>query len=167
MNCYISLSYNFPSQKMIDKLSQIALNDVILDSMPGIAYIFTKDGFLIAWNKRMEDILGYSKDELQNKFVLDFIDEAYQENVLREVQNVFSHGYAQAEYEIVTKTGKRIHYLGTGAVAEIDSKEYMIGLAQDITELNTAREKIKSQVDEIKRLNETMRAENIYLKDQL
>jgi PAS domain S-box-containing protein len=152
---------------MKDKLSQIVLNDVILDSMPGIAYIFTKDGLLIAWNKRTEDILGYSKDELQNKFVLDFIDETYQENVLKEVQNVFSKGYSQVEYEIVTKTDKRIHCLGTGAVAEIDGKEYMIGLAQDITELNTAREKIKSQVEEITRLNEQLRAENIYLKDKL
>jgi PAS domain S-box-containing protein len=122
---------------------------------------------MVAWNKRLEDIFGYSKNELKNKFVLDFIDEADQENVMKEVQKVFIEGYAQVEYKMVTKAGKRIHYFGTGAAHKIDGKEYMIGLALDITELNLAREKIKSQVEEIKGLNDTLLAENIYLKDKL
>ncbi len=152
---------------MNKELFKSPLNDIILDSMPGMAYIFTRYGNLIAWNKRLEDILGYSKVELQNKFMFDFVDGAYHEKLSTEVNNVFTYGYSQIEYEIITKAGKRMHYLGTGAKAEIDGEEYLIGTAMDISELNSAREKIKSQVKEITKLNETLRAENIYLKDKL
>ena len=60
-----------------------------MDSMPGLAYIFTKDGYLVAWNKRAEDFFGYSKEEMQNKFVLDFVDESYHESTMQEIQKVF------------------------------------------------------------------------------
>lgn len=138
-----------------------------MDRMPGLAYIFTKDGYLVAWNKRAEDFFGYSKVEMQNKFVLDFVDESYHESTMQEIQKVFRDGYGQVEYELVTKTGQRLHGLGTGSLVIVDGKEYMIGLAQDITELVSARNKIKDQVNEINKLNEQLRAENVYLKDQL
>ena len=52
-------------------------------------------------------------------------------------------------------------------VKVIEGEEYLIGLTIEISELASAREKIKEQVKEISRLNELLQAENIYLKDQL
>ena len=142
-------------------------NNILMDSMPGLTYIFTKEGNLVAWNKLVEIILGYSKDELKNKFVLDFIDKPYHEEVMNTVQKIFTDGYGQTEYELITKYGKRFHYLGTGTRASINGVEYLIGLAQEIGELNEARNKINDQIKEIKKLNELLQAENVYLKDQL
>ena len=142
-------------------------NNILMDSMPGLAYIFTKDGYMLAWNKKIESILEYSKEELKNKFIMDFIDEKYHEPVMKEMQKVFTYGYGQIEYELVSKSGKRLHYLGTGTKAIINGKEYLIGLAQDIHELVKARSRIDLQIDEIKNLNELLHAENVYLKDQL
>ena len=152
---------------MKENSANIIWNDIIMDSMPGLAYIFTKDGYLVAWNKRAEDFFGYSKEEMQNKFVLDFVHESYHKSTMQEIQKVFRDGYGQVEYELVTKTGKRLHGLGTGYLVIVDGKEYMIGLAQDITELVSARNKIKEQIKEINKLNEQLRAENVYLRDQL
>ena len=153
---------------MKEKLSKIVLNDVIIDAMPGMAYIYTKDGHLVTWSKKGEEILGYSAEELKNKFFLDFIDESNHEEVIKAFQKVFETGqYDQIEYKLVTKSGKRIPYLGTGAPAMIDGEEYLIGTALDISELDLAREKIKEQVHEISKLNELLKEENIYLKDQL
>ena len=152
---------------MKENSTNIIWNDIIMDSMPGLAYIFTKDGYLVAWNKHAEDFFGYSKEEMQNKFVLDFVHESYHKSTMQEIQKVFRDGYGQVEYELVTKTGKRLHGLGTGYLVIVDGKEYMIGLAQDITELVSARNKIKEQIKEINKLNEQLRAENVYLRDQL
>ena len=52
-------------------------------------------------------------------------------------------------------------------VVKIADEEYLIGLSVEISELNSAREKIQNQFIEISRLNELLNAENIYLKDQL
>ncbi|MGE5848336.1 MAG: sigma-54 interaction domain-containing protein [Ignavibacteria bacterium] len=149
------------------KLSRTILNEAILDSMPGLAYIYTKEGRLVAWNKRCEEILGYSSEEMNNRFLLDFVHAEDKERVRKEVQRVFECGFSQVEHRILTKEGKGIHFLGTGQLAEIEGEEYLIGLAMDTTELVSAREKIKEQMKEINRLNELLNAENKYLKDQL
>lgn len=153
---------------MKEKFSKIVLNEVIMDSMPGLAYIYTKDGHLVAWGKNASKVIGYSDDELKNKLFLDFIDPADHEKTIKAFQNVFvTREYDQIEYKLVTKSGKRIPYLGTGAPAVIDGEEYLIGTALDISELDLAREKIKEQVEEISKLYELLKEENIYLKDQL
>jgi PAS domain S-box-containing protein len=153
---------------MKDKLSKIVLNEVILDSMPGLAYIFTKDGQLGSWgSKKAWSMLEYTEEELQNKFVLDFIAEEDKERLMTAFQEVFKSGYAQLEHFAVTKSGKKIPVFATASLAVIEGEEYLIGLTIDISELYSARQKIKDQLKEISRLNELLQAENIYLKDQL
>jgi len=152
---------------MKEKLSKTLRSSIILDSMPGIAYIFSKEGYMLDWNMRTEEILEYSAKELEGRYFLNFIEETYWQSVKSAFENTFLDGYAQIEYEIITKSGKRIHYLGTGAQIWIDGVDYLMGLAQDISELNSARNKIKSQIEEINRLNERLMAENIYLKNQI
>jgi PAS domain S-box-containing protein len=134
------------------KLSRTILNEAILDSMPGLAYIYTKEGRLVAWNKRCEEILGYSSEELNNRLLLDFVHAEDKERVQKEVQKVFECGFAQVEHRILTREGKPIHFLGTGQLAQIEGEEYLIGLAMDTTELVSAREKIKESGDRNKQV---------------
>lgn len=153
---------------MKNKLSKIVLNEIIMDSMPGLAYIFTKEGQLGAWgSKKAWQMLEYSEEELQNKHLLDFIDEADKEKIMKAFQTVFESGFVQIEHLAVTKSGKRIPVFATASRAVIEGEEYLIGLTVDISELAAAREKIKEQIKEISRLNESLQAENIYLKDEL
>ncbi|MBK8550492.1 MAG: sigma 54-interacting transcriptional regulator [Ignavibacteria bacterium] len=67
----------------------------------------------------------------------------------------------------MTKSGKKIPYLGSGKMISIDGEKYLIGLGVNISELDSARKKIIEQLEEIDRLNELLQAENLYLKDQL
>lgn len=153
---------------MKNKLSEIVLNELILDSMPGLAYIFSKEGQLGAWgSKKAWQMLEYSEEELQNKHVLDFIDDSDKEKLMKAFQTVFETGYFQVEHLAVTKSGKRIPVFATASRAVIQGEEYLIGLTVDISELSAARQKIQEQVKEISRLNELLKEENIYLKDQL
>jgi hypothetical protein len=66
-----------------------------------------------------------------------------------------------------SKWGRRIPFLARATLAAIEGEEYLVGLSIDISELVSAREKIKDQVIEISKLNELLKTENIYLKDQL
>ena len=148
-------------------LSKKILNDTILDSMPGLAYIYSKDGNLVAWNKRAEEILEYSTDEMYGRSVKDFVEEKSRERLIEVFQSIFTLGYAQTEIINITKSGKKIPLLATGTRVYIESEEYLIGLALDMSELYSAREKINEQLDHISRLNEFLQSENIYLKNQL
>jgi chemotaxis protein methyltransferase CheR len=142
-------------------------NETIMDSMPGLAYIFSSNGRLVAWNKMAEEILGYSTEELRGKVTPEFALESDREKLLLARQEALLTGSGTLEYTLVTKTGKKIPVLTGARVCEIEGEKYLIGLAVDISELVSERAKNIAYTNEISRLNELLEAENIYLKDQL
>ncbi|MBE0571782.1 MAG: sigma 54-interacting transcriptional regulator [Ignavibacteriaceae bacterium] len=153
---------------MKQKFSKIVLNEIIMDSMPGLSYIFSKEGNLVAWGSRKAwDMLEYSDEEMNNKLVIEFIDDADKEKVMTAFQKVFIKGETQVEHLAVSKSGKRIPLLASARLVKIEDEEFLIGLSVDISELVNARDKIEEHLKEISRLNELLKAENIYLKDQL
>ena len=142
------------------KLSEFNLSELIMDSMPGLAFFYTKDGQLVAWNKKAEEVLEYPKEEFEAAYIAGFSVESDKEKVRNEFVNAFKNGFAEVEHRIKTKSGKEIPSVTKGIIVKIGSEEYLIGLSLDISELDKARK-------EILRLNELLQAENIYLKEQL
>jgi len=149
------------------KLDNIVLNQVIMDSMPGLAYIFSKDGHLVAWNKMAEEILGYSAEELGGEVTPEFALESDREKLLLAFQEALLTGSGTLEYTLVTKTGKKIPVLTRARACEIEGEHYLIGLVVDTSELFSARAKNIELMDQITKLNELLNAENIYLKEQI
>ncbi|MCK5099281.1 MAG: PAS domain S-box protein, partial [Desulfobacteraceae bacterium] len=60
-------------------LEAVFSGEQILQGMPELAYVFDKEGRMLMWNNNVELVLGYSKDELDHKFVGEFIAEADRE----------------------------------------------------------------------------------------
>ena len=131
-----------------------------MNSVPGLVYIFNKEGRLVDWNTRVEEIYEYTAEELDGKNILDLIDAGDRDKVDKTFKNVFINGYDNVENIALTKSGKKLPYLGSGKMIIIDNEEYLIGFSVDIGELYKARKKIIE-------LNCRLKAENIYLKDQL
>ncbi len=152
---------------MIKKISDKVFNEILWDSLPGMAYIYRKDGHLEKWNKEVEKVLGYSPEELEKNVVGDYSDEAFREKIRAGFRESFNKGYFHGESISVTKSGNKIPVFVSGRVQNIDGEDFLIGLIADISELSSARNKIAEQLNEIAKLNELLQAENIYLKDQL
>jgi len=75
---------------MKEKFNSIVLNQTIMDSMPGLAYTFSRDGQLVAWNKRAEEILGLSSEEMQGKMTSNFSQEKDREKVRSALEECFA-----------------------------------------------------------------------------
>jgi len=149
------------------KLSNLEIAKLILDSMPGNAYILNEEGRIMACNRHSTEVYGYTEEEFLNRSVLDFIDKADHEKIINTMVNSQVGKIIWVENTAVTKNGKKIPYLGSATTIFINGKKYYIGLGIDISELTSAREKIIEQMNEISRLNELLKVENIYLKDQI
>ena len=120
---------------------------------------------MLRWNKNVEMVLGFSKEELLHRFTGDFIDEPDREKVISEFFKVLTEGEDRTvEYNMLTKSGKKIPYLGSGSLAVVDGKEYLVGIAINISKLRKAEEKLIAQLAEINRLKNQLQAENIYLQ---
>ena len=140
----------------------------ILQGMPELAYVFDKEGRMLMWNKNVELVLGYSAKELHNKHISDFQKGDDRKRVFEVFENVFSEGKERTiEYNLITKSGEEIPCIGSGSRAILNGKEYLIGIAIDITRLKKTEKKLNGVISELEILKEQLQAENIYLRDEI
>ena len=140
----------------------------ILQGMPELAYVFDKEGRMLMWNKNVELVLGYSAEELHNKHISDFQKGDDRKRVFEVFENVFSEGKERTiEYNLITKSGEEIPCIGSGSRAILNGKEYLIGIAIDITRLKKTEKKLNGVISELEILKEHLQAENIYLRDEI
>lgn len=120
-------------------------NEAILDSIPGILYVYDESGRLIRWNVRHEYMTGYSTAELKDRYVLDWFrgpDISIIKNVINEVMTT---GHASAEASLVAKDGHLIPMLFTGVRLSMEGKTHLLGIGIDITERKRAEQELKEK----------------------
>ena len=143
-------------------------SEAVLESMPQLAYVFDSNGLMKRWNKNIEEVLGYSSEELKDKPMSEFIaevDRKKNEDIFKEV--VDDGVERVTEEALITKSGKILHYYGSGKRAEIDGELYLIGMTIDISEKIEAQKKIEKQLDEINKLKEQLQKENYILRQEI
>ncbi len=154
------------SKKIISK--EIFSGKAILQGMPELAYVFDEEGRILKWNKNVELVLNYTKEELKHKFILDFIDEPFRKNVFDVFTDVFLTGKDRTvEYRILTKSGKKIPYLGSGSLTVVGGKKYLTGIAIDISKLKETEKKLKSKIDQINSLKIQLQSDNEFLRKEI
>jgi len=144
-------------------------SEAIMEGMPQLNYVFDLQGKLKRWNKSLADLLGYTAEELKDKFMGDFFNEEDMKRVWKEVEKVADDGRERkVEYDFITKSGEILpSYYGSGKLMEISGERYLVGQTMDISEIKQAQEKITEQLHEIKLLKDQLEAENIYLRHEL
>lgn len=117
----------------------------VMNSVPGLLYVYDKDGRLIRWNKAHETMTGYSADELSKMHLYDWYRSSEKDRtvVKEEVERAFKEGFASAEAFLETKAGTRIPMYFTAVRVVIDKKPYFVGIGIDITDRKQAESAIK------------------------
>ena len=105
------------------KLSNLEIAKLILDSMPGNAYILNEEGRIMACNRHSTEVYGYTEEEFLNRSVLDFIDKADHEKIINTMANSQVGKIIWVENTAVTKNGKKIPYLGSATTIFINGKK--------------------------------------------
>src|SRR5215813_12853831 len=108
-------------------------SDLIVNSLPGIFYLFNDQGQFLRWNKHLEEVSEYSGEEISKMSPLDFFGEADKPMIAERIQQVFRDGEATAEADFVTKGGGKIPYFFTGRMIEVDRNPCLIGMGIDVT----------------------------------
>jgi PAS domain S-box-containing protein len=112
----------------------------IMDSMPGIFYLFDRQGEFLKWNKILEEITGHDHDEIARTPPIEFVHEEDRAAVERAFQEVFVHGEANVEARLLAKDGRAIPFLLKGRLIEIDGRPLLIGSGVDISERKRGEE---------------------------
>jgi PAS domain S-box-containing protein len=106
----------------------------MLESLPGIFYLVDAQVKFLRWNKRLEQVSGYSADEIRQMSPLNFFASEDEEILADRIRQVFTVGYADIEAHLIAKNGERTPYHFTGSLAHIDHELRLVGMGIDISE---------------------------------
>jgi PAS domain S-box-containing protein len=113
-------------------------SDTIVNSLPGIFYLFDETGKCLRWNANAERVTGYNTEEISQRSPLDFFDGADRELVTQGIQRALQTGHSTTEAALVTKDGRHIPHLFSGHRIVLDGIPCVMGMGIDITERRKA-----------------------------
>jgi PAS domain S-box-containing protein len=114
------------------------LSESILNSLPGVFFLYDEHGRFLRWNKQFEQVTGYSSTEMRERHPLDFFTGEEKELLAERIGAVFRDGAAEVEANFVAKNGTRTPYYFNGVRAEIEGRPHLIGMGIDITQRSRA-----------------------------
>lgn len=130
------------------------LSDHIIDSLPGVFYLFDENGIFLRWNKRFEMITGYTGTEVLNMRPWQFFEGEEVEYISERIKGVLQKGYNDAEAHFVTKEGKKIPFFFSAERILYEDRVCIVGHGLDISERKKAAEQLEESYEAIRRLSE-------------
>jgi PAS domain S-box-containing protein len=128
------------------------LSDTIINSLPGVFYLYSHEWKFLRWNKNFEIRTGYTTEEIANMHPLDFFSSYDQEAVSNIIKNAFITGEESAELSVNAKSGKKAPYFLTGKLIDYEGKPSLLGIGFDITDRVKAQEEVKQANEQLRLL---------------
>ncbi len=116
------------------------LSDSIINSLPGIFYLYNKEGKFLRWNKNFEDVTGYTSEEMKYLHPLDLFDKEDKALLTDKIANVFATGRDNVQADFLLKSGEKIPYYFTGESIEYEGQTCLMGVGLDFSERKNAAE---------------------------
>lgn len=143
----------------------------LYESTPAMLHTVNAEGRVIAVSNHWLAKLGYQRNEVIGRSILDFIADASREPLMGGgLQQVISQGSVQnVPRQMVTKSGELLDVL-LSARAERDEKGQVVRLlvaSKDVTERNRAEARLRDAYGEIARLKEELERERDYLREEV
>ena len=132
------------SMEMIAAKEQ-AINDTIIDSIPGAFFMLNENGKYVRWNAYQRDvIIGKPESMIADIYAIDTIHPDDRDIIASKIESVLSNGIAlTVEARVLLHGGPEYKWLLlTGRRIVIENKPYLLGTGMDITERKLKDEEI-------------------------
>ncbi len=126
-----------------DLIEEKNLNDLMVDSLPGIFYLFDSYGNFLRWNKNFETVSGRSGQEISAMRPSDFFADDEKPILEEAIKDVFSLGQQTVEADFLAKDGTSNCHLFSGMRIVFDGVPCLLGMGLDITERRRAEIALK------------------------
>lgn len=122
----------------------VTMTEAILESVPGMLYLYNAEGKLVFWNKNHETMTGYSPEELAKMTLVSWYknDQESLDSVQKGLEMTVGGGVGFAEANLQCKDGTRIPMYFTAKNLEIENQLFFVGTGIDLTQRKIAEEKL-------------------------
>jgi PAS domain S-box-containing protein len=114
--------------------SERAFSDAIIESTPGILYLYDEHGQFLRWNRSFETVTGYAAHEIERMHPSEFFCDRDRPLLTARINEVFEQGDASVEAPLLAKSGKVTPYYLTGRRIVFEDKTCLVGVGIDISE---------------------------------
>jgi PAS domain S-box-containing protein len=129
------------------------LSDSIINSLPGLFYLYNEEGKFKRWNKEFEIVSGYTPEEIAVMHPTDFFETADEKDYITErIQAVFKNGSNDAEAPIITKERKKIPFYFKAVSINYEDELCLLGYGIDISDRKKAEEELRESEQKYKML---------------
>lgn len=136
--------------------------DAIINEMPGLFYMYDASdgpnrGKMIRWNKNVEDMSGYTPEEIGKMSAFDFFDSGKdKQDAINKANRTIGGGLSSSTLNVRSKAGEtKPHNLHSWRI-EIEGKPYVVGVGID------KEDSVK--LEESKSLNAQLKQKNTELE---
>jgi PAS domain S-box-containing protein len=133
-------------------LKEKQLSDSIINSLPGVFYLYNSDGKFLRWNKNFEQVSKYEAEEIKQMHPLDFFDTDQKKLLDQKIKNTFLVGEDSVQADFLLKTKEKIAYYFTGKVIDYEGSSCLMGVGIDFSERVKAQEKVKETTEQLRLL---------------
>ena len=130
-------------------ITEKELSYSIINSLPGVFYIYDENGKFLKWNKNFEIISKYNSTEIAAMKPLDFFADDEKQLLKEKIDAVFENGTEEIEANFFTKDKKKIPYYFNGRRSYINGKPCLVGMGIDISERKKTEESLRAMEKEI------------------
>ncbi len=127
-------------------------SEEVLNSLPGILYLYNEQRRFLRWSRSFETISEYSHEEIAQIDPLDFFAGAEKQIIDQKINEVFSKGEASVEADFVTKSGRAIPFFLTGRRILFEGKPCVIGMGIDISVRRHAEQALRQSEQKYREL---------------
>ena len=145
-------------QKMAQQaiVEEKEFSEQIINSIPGIFYVFNTEGRFVRWNKNFAEVSEYNAEEIQAMHPTALFSGEDQDLVAERIGEVFTQGAASVMANFTSKSRTQRPYFLTGLRAVIDGEMMLVGTGVDISERVAAEQALAEKALDLKRSNEDL-----------
>lgn len=106
----------------------------LVESVPGVLYLYDQHGHFLRWNSEFERVTGYSGEELATIHPLDLFAGDDRTHVGERIAEVFATGHSSVEASLVSRDGTCTPYFFTGTRITVDGAPCLVGVGIDVSD---------------------------------
>lgn len=137
-------------------ITEKEISDSIINSLPGIFYLYDITGKLIRWNKNLESITGYNTKEITEMIPDDFYIDCRTDEIQKIREQIFDKKILDIECTLKTKLGIKIPFYNNLIAIEYNGVPCIIEMGFDLTdrkkiekELMLSHQKLERKAEEL------------------
>ncbi|WP_251965607.1 PAS domain S-box protein [Salinibacter ruber] len=140
-----------------DLADQKAFLDQILDTIEDMFYLLDEQGDLLFWNRRFNEVTGYTDAELETMTALDFFEGDDAARIRDAIEESVAGRTVRVEASLVTKDGRRVPHEFVGdAFSDPTQGRVLCGIGRDVTQQKERRRALRRANQRFEQFAETV-----------